>query len=255
MSTAAKHSRQLMYDWSPIVAFDKLSDRIANNNVGYSFVTDETNNLRDQYQELRTRGCSASINGLIHSHGWDTNQVYNYLAAAEDHARDLLLLVHLLGGQAPRSPDILYAQFVNSASSRRAVFVHDHTLVFITSSRKARRASQREFYVARYLPIEAAQLWYYYLVYILPLTQDLRRRVLRDATETVFLFVSPSRGFRHWTVSILSHAIQCVAQVVYGTEASQGFGVQQYRQLSTAITERHIAQVYSAFNRLYNQSL
>lgn len=68
MSTVAKHSRQLMYDWSLIVAFDKLSNRIANNNVGYSFVTDETNNLQDQYQELCTRGYSASINSLIYSH-------------------------------------------------------------------------------------------------------------------------------------------------------------------------------------------
>jgi hypothetical protein len=121
-----------------------------------------------------------------------------------------MLLIFLFGGQMPRGTDLLAVEYCNSPSNRRGVCIYAGTITIINNVNKARRATNREFYVVRVLPKEAAELFYAYLVYIRPLYCMLYRRCLHVNFDTSLLFFlttdpkNPSKTdliYMGWTIS------------------------------------------------------
>jgi len=100
--------------------------------------------------------------------------------------------------------------------------------------------------VARFLPLGAAEILFTYLVYVVPFSDMLRRQCLQTtATPSTFLFANPFRPHETLATLVLTKALQSLSSNVMGTP----IGVKTFRQLSIAITERHVKELLKPFNR------
>ena len=66
--------------------------------------------------------------------------------------------MHVNGGQAPRGSELLSLTFCNGTLAERGVYVYDGYMMYLTRYHKARSTSNHEFYVVRYLSLEAGKL-------------------------------------------------------------------------------------------------
>lgn len=143
-----------------------------------------------QPNELSRLACLATVDGLMAEKDWDRNAVSRYLKLYDDFQNLLMLLIFLFGGQVPRGTYLLAVEHCNSPFNRRGICIYSGTVIIINTVNKARRSTNREFYMVRVLPKEAAKLFYNYLVYIRPLYFLLYRRCLHVELDTSLLFFS-----------------------------------------------------------------
>jgi Orsellinic acid/F9775 biosynthesis cluster protein D len=245
LESATATCNQLMYDWKPACHLDNIKDILSESAEGYSFVSEPKNGLSKAYVELLQRACSATTDGLMAGNAWNAKAVERYLTMHEDMLQQIALLVYLTAGQAPRGSELFSVEHRNGPSTLRGVCVHDGKMAFITRHHKARRATNNEFQVARYPPAEAGAIVYRYLVYIRPVVSVLYR-VCRDVDyNPSLLFASHARPNEPWETDRLSKALQRQTADIIGIS----IGVQLYRQLSIAITEKHIRQISRPFDR------
>jgi hypothetical protein len=85
-----------------------------------------------------------------------------------------------------------------------------------------------------------------YLVYIRPLTYMLLRVCFGNHTTAPLLF-TPAENKSAWTTFVLTRELQQLSQATPGI--SSKIGVQLYRQLSIAITGRHVRDISESFNQ------
>ncbi|KAH6658767.1 hypothetical protein F5X68DRAFT_123524, partial [Plectosphaerella plurivora] len=78
----------------------------------------------------------------------------------------LIVLLLFTGRGPPRGPDLLYLRYYNTGPVERSIFIHEGSLVYLTRSYKAKRLTNREFYVARFLPPVVGEILYLYLTAI-----------------------------------------------------------------------------------------
>jgi len=188
--SALKHATsccdRLMYHWEPPERhLPGLKDILSDTSYGYSFVTDPANGLADAYLELSRLACLSDVGGLMADDDWDLHAVRQYLELQREFQGWIMLLVSLFGGQMPRGTDLLAVGHCNSSANRRGVFVYDGKLAIMNQVNKARRATNREFYVVRFLPDSVALLLCKYLVYIRRFCNMLHRTCL-DASAISF---------------------------------------------------------------------
>jgi len=167
--------KKMMYDRLPQVDFIKLKDELCNTRRGFSFVFHPENGLTNAYLQLLTRACMDRADGLLSNNQWDREAVFRYLRRKEVVLESLLAVMYVLSGQGPRSTELLGLQHCNGPFNERGVYIHNGSMVYIARYHKARRSTNREFYVVRYLPWVAGRLLFYYLVYIRPFTEMLKR--------------------------------------------------------------------------------
>jgi hypothetical protein len=251
LATAQELSVRLMYGLQAKPHLMDLIDRWSNKSPGYSFVTEPKNRLSYAYLSLSERACSAALDGLMTSRGWDLDAVSRYLALEQQLLGELLLLVQFDGGQPARGPDLLAVQTVNSATTRRGIFVHHGRIVFVYHSSKRRAATHRDFHVARYLTEHASTMWYHYLVYIRPFCETLRRKCLGIKEAGIHTFSDRHNGSSVWSSQYFSQLISNKSLPIYGFS----LGLATYRQLSAAMTERHVKQDEVAGTSLDDRSL
>ncbi|KAH7074969.1 hypothetical protein BKA63DRAFT_367214, partial [Paraphoma chrysanthemicola] len=115
-----------------------------------------------------------------------------------------------------------------------------------------KRSTNREFYVARYLPARASRVVYYYLVYIWPFVRMLRRERRDNLSKqsTTLLFCSDQTPDRPWESRKLTAILQRMSSQVWGWPIN----AQLCRQLTIAITEKHVKDVHQRFNRYDDKS-
>lgn len=89
-------------------------------------------------------------------------------------------------------------------------------------------------------------LAYQYLVYIWPVAYTILRKCFLHASENTLLFAPASRS-GSWTTKTFTKELRRFSKAVPGI--SFGIGVQLYRQLSIAITEKHVRRAAVKFNR------
>lgn len=237
-------SYRLMYGWQPDLDLHSVHDRMATYDCDYSFLSDKRNNLAGAYLDLSERACVAEIDGLVGTTGWDCNAVKKYLALHDEVLLDILVLIHLTGGQAPRGTELLCLEHRNSSSTSRGVYVYEGSVVLISRHSKARTITNREFQVMRALPDIVGRLLFQYLVYIRPFAYMLRRHCWNQKLNPSLLFPSAQNPEKPWPSRILSKALRQLSSSVLGCS----IGIQTYRQLSIAITEKHIKQISKPFN-------
>jgi hypothetical protein len=237
--------RQMMYEWCPESDLTRIRDRLSNTTLGYSFVADPANGLGEAYLELSRRACLATANGLMTDDDWDLVAVRRYLDRYDHLTHLLVLLVYLVGGQAPRGTELFALEHCNGASTSRGVCVHAGKMALISRHHKARRTTNSEFQVVRFLPKEPSKILYHYLVFIRPFACMLFRICYNTDAESTLLFSSPVNPKEPIKTSVLSKILR------EQTISTLGFpvGVQVYRQLSIAITEKHVKQIANPFNQ------
>ncbi|KAK2036071.1 hypothetical protein LZ31DRAFT_589514 [Colletotrichum somersetense] len=225
---------RLMYGWNPVFDLSKTKDRMANTHQGYSFISEPANGLQEAYLDLSQRACLSGVDDLFSKEGWVVRRVQRYIDDSDALLSMLFVLVHLTGGQAARGSELASVEYQNGTSAQRGVYIYSGALV------------------ARFLPDVVGRLLYLYLVYIRPLTGMLNRRCLcaPDRSGSSILFASQSRPERPWSTDKLSKELSRASTQSTG----QPINTQTYRQLSIAVTERHIKQVHALANQYDDRS-
>jgi hypothetical protein len=236
---------RLLYGVVPDLKLDRLRDKMSNMHIGYSFVQDPSNDLSKAYLQLYSRACLDPADGLMSSESWKMDAVRRYLKEEMDLLINIMLIMFLRGGQAPRTTEFLSIESYNGPSTPRGLYIHDGSLAYVTRHSKARRTTNQEFNVVRYLPEEDSQLIINYLTYVRPFVAMLNRLCCGLEQDRRLLFASSHNAESHWKSDALTSALKKITADVVGTS----FGVQIYRQLSIAVTEKHVKQIEQPFNR------
>lgn len=247
--------QQLMFDWDPVDPdLSRLRDRLSTAKSGYSFVTDPANGLDDAYLDLFMRACTSSIDGMLKSRGqgqnlWDTEAAQAYLDAHDAFLKTIMVLCYLDSGQAARISELLTIEYCNTVSRLRGIGIYGMSLFSITRHQKARLTTNNEFQVARFFSPPVARLLFRYLVYIRPVAYTILRKCFHHESTNTLLFAPISRYSRDssWSTKTFSEELKRISRIVPGIPCE--IGVQLYRQLSIAITEKHVREAASGFNR------
>ena len=245
LEKASRSCSSLMFNFQPSMALGHLRDNMSNYAAGHSFVLEPPNKLVDSYLKLLPYACADPPDGLMSDGEWDLTAVDRYLQKEGEFQRQLMLILYLLGGQAPRSTELFSLERANGPGSSRGIYLYGDSLIYVTRHHKARRATNREFQVACFLPPTAGELLFQYLVYIRPFADMLRRVCLHRPETSRLLFFTSGAENTPWTSGMLSKELRDHTAEAVGV----AFGVQTYRQLSIAITERHIRDISGPFNR------
>jgi hypothetical protein len=236
---------ELMGTFRPTINLSLLRDRISEHRHGYSFVQEPKNDISSAYLNLANRTCADTKRGLMTKNGWNMRSVRQLLRKEEMLLEQIMLMMYLRGGQASRTTEFFSLRCWNGESTSRGVYVHEGSILYVTRHSKARRATNREFQVARYLPESDSVALATYLVYVRPLTEMIHRSSFGTDRERKLLFSSLQEPEKLWRADRLTSALKKLTLEVAGVE----IGVQAYRQLSIAVTERHLAHLSSPFNR------
>jgi hypothetical protein len=236
---------RLMYGLRPRMQLDHIRDCMSNQKQGYSFMLDPANKLERAYLELSSRACLDRVDGLMAGDGWDYKSVHRYLEEEDRLLLQLMLILYLCGGQAPRSTELFSIEHCNGPTTSRGLYAHRGAMCFVTRHSKARHSTNQEFQVARYLPRRESNLIFNYLVYIRPFVDMINRECFGSKQERPLFFSSSNDPARPWKVDALTKALKELSTTICGTT----FGVQVYRQVSIAVTEKHVKQISRPFDR------
>ncbi|KAF4446765.1 hypothetical protein F53441_9625 [Fusarium austroafricanum] len=249
---ATRQSQRLMYEWEPVEPdFKGIRDRLSMATTNYSFVTDPANGLADAYLELFMKACTSPMDGLLKTQtqgqgAWDPKAAQAYLDAHDIHLKLLMVLTQLDGGQGARISELLTIACHNTPSRLRGVAFYGGRMLSITRHHKARLTTNKEFQVARFFSPPVAMLMYRYLIYIRPVAYAILRKCFHHDFVNSLLFAPVSkRGF--WSTKTFTEELKRLSMTVPGI--SFGIGTQLYRQLSIAITEKHLRGPLTNFNR------
>ncbi|KAM6506734.1 hypothetical protein FALCPG4_018851 [Fusarium falciforme] len=253
---AARLCTEMMFSWDPAIDLSSIRDDMTNNEEGFSFVLHPGNKLDTAYLELCCRASRAHRHGLFRGGDWEWNAVFQYFKKDEALRAAILGGMFCAGGQLPRCTELLSLLCSNGELHPRGIYVYDRSMIYITRHHKAKRATNREFVVARFLPAQLGHILYKYLVYIRPFIDMLHReRGLglsgEAAVESPLLFrediVTPSR---HWQTGRLTAILKGATSTVWGIPVNS----RQFRQISIGITEKHVREVFQPFNRFDDKS-
>jgi hypothetical protein len=241
---------QLMHGWSPEVDLSAISDDLSCTAARYSFVTASANGLSESYLELSRRASLATVDGLMTDDDWDHQAVHRYLDRYAELTASLMLLTLLLGGQAPRGTELSALEHCNGPSTSRGVCVYARKMALVYRHAKSRRTTNNEFIVVRFLPEEAGRLLCCYLVFIRPFACMLSRVCLGRDIDSTLLFSSPTSPNEPLKTHTLTKTL------ARQTTSTLGFplSVKTYRQISIAVTEKHVRQIAKLFNHYDDRS-
>jgi hypothetical protein len=229
----------------PDLKLDRLRDRMSNVYCGYSFMQDPSNDLDKAYLQLYSRACLDPADGLMSSESWKMDAIRRYLKEEMDLLINIMLIMFLRGGQAPRTTEFLSIECYNGPSTSRGLYIHNGSLAYVTRHSKARRTINQEFNIVRYLPEEDFKLITNYLTYVQLFVAMLNRVCYSLEQDRRLLFASSHNVESYWKSDALTLALKKLTTDIVGIS----FGVQIYRQLSVAVTEKHVKQIDRSFNR------
>jgi hypothetical protein len=235
----------LLVSFRPVLDLNVLCDRISNHTYAYSFVQDPRNNIDSAFLEYSETICADSNLGLVTRNGWNMRAVRRFLRQEEALLERIMLMMYLRGGQAPRVTELMSLMCWNGSSTSRGLYIHEGVMMYVTRHSKARRATNQEFQVARYLPASDSLALATYLIYIRPFTEMVHRSCFDSDRDRNLLFCSLEEPNKPWTANRLTSVLRELTKDVAGPP----LGVRAYRQLSIAVTERHLVHVRSPFNR------
>ncbi len=250
---------ELMFQWEPPMDLSTIKDDMTNMAYGYSFVADPRNQLDRGYLTLAMKACTSEQGGLYHDGTWDGRAIFAYLRKDEALRERMLGLMYVTGGQAPRGPELLSLRCQNGPTAQRGIFAYDGYLMYLTRHHKAKRSTNREFIVARFLPVYVGRLVFKYLVYIRPFVNLLVREQFREARgqaqqalqSSTFLFRARTAGDSSaWATGQLTSVIKSSTAKAWG----RAVNLRLLRQLSIGVTEKHVREVNQPFNRFDDQS-
>ncbi|KAM5527730.1 hypothetical protein FOXYSP1_20092 [Fusarium oxysporum f. sp. phaseoli] len=245
--------QRLMYGFEPEDPdIGGLRDRLSKTTPGYSFLTDPQNRLEELYLTVFMRACTAPVDGLLKTQqrdsgsSWDIDAAQAYLYGHDAYLKTIIVLGQLDSGQGARVSELLTIEQANTRSRLRGIGIFGGKMLSITRHHKARLTTNHEFQVARFFSPQVATLLYKYLVYIRPTAYAILRRCFGHEPQSALIFMPISKNTR-WTTRVFTEELKRLSRDVLGTDLE--IDVQLYRQLSIAITERHVRGALPTFNR------
>jgi hypothetical protein len=218
-----------------------LYDDPSNDEAGWSFIRDQRSRLRLTVRVGYTRESDVDriqASGLFEQ-GWRAELIVNGCeigCARLQHFAELLVLMHMTGGQPARGPGILSVQHRNTVQGgHRNLFIEDGMVVFVTRYHKGYEVKGDVKIIHRYLPREMGELVIWYLWLVLPFVQRMQAMVWQQETISDHLWPADADG-RKWTTERMKHELQRVSEAGLG----QSINVAGYRQIAIAISRRWI---------------
>jgi hypothetical protein len=243
---------ELMYGLQAPVDLASLKDNMASTAPGFSFVSHPANKLTEAYLALSVRACTNHLESLSRGGRWDWKAVCRYLKKEQALCELLSALLLITGGGLPRGPCLLGLRYQNTPTAERGIYAHDGSIVYVTRSHKAKRSTNREFIVARFLPAQVAHLVYWHAVYVRPFADMLVREQGLDSNGcSSYLFrAKPAHDSLPWPTARLTSVVKHYTEKVWG----QAVSLRMLRQLAIGVTERHVREVSRPFNRFDDKS-
>lgn len=152
-----------------------IKDDMANIEAGFSFVKHPENELDRSYLDLVVRASTCGRGGLLKGGKWNQAAVIDYQKRVTVLEQMLVGGLYTACGQAPRSEELLHLLCENGPSSPRSIYVWNGSMIYVTRHHKAKRITNREFFVVRFLPARLARVLFYYMVSIRRVAELLRR--------------------------------------------------------------------------------
>lgn len=237
----------LMFDWDPTHELNDIKDDLTKSQCGYSFIQHPDNRLERLHRLLLRRSWSSEVENPLQKHQrWCPIACKQYVEREETFLKDLMLLLHLTGGQPARGPELSTIRVCNGTSSMRNVFIANGSIFFVIEYHKARQSTNHAFHVARYLPPPVTAVFFRYLVYIKPLIALMIPQLAwKNGTRLSdqHLFRSPLSNLISWKSDALTGVLQQKS-----ARMSMKFGISNYRQAAIAITKRHLRSIAKPFN-------
>ncbi|KAH7200703.1 hypothetical protein BKA60DRAFT_469783 [Fusarium oxysporum] len=243
----------LMFGLEPDIDLSQIKDDMTNNDNGYSFVTDPKNKLTSAYLDLLTRACTARHGCLSRGNRWNWSEVDRYCKKEEDFRELLGPAMSLTGGQQPRWPELSSLWVENDELGPRGLYVHKGYFIYVVRHHKAKRSTNREFVVVRFLPAELALAVFKYCTYICPFINLLDRErgvnslAIASQSSSPLLFRTQSllSNSKPWHTSRFTNVLRKVTFKVWGFTVNSRL----LRQICIGITEKHVREVFQPFNR------
>lgn len=240
---------QLMFAFEPDVDLANIEDDMTNSTAGYSFVTDPANSLQEAFLELVRRASGEGYDSLITNGRWRWRQIDRYLKL-EERFRTFLGLAMQGDAQRARWSELLQVWCENGEFGQRGMFIHKSFIIHVIRHHKAKRSTNREFVVARFLSAPLTRIVYKYLVYVRRFVDLLYRERSSRGTEAVatspLLFrAKATLNTKAWPSTRFNEALKAATSSIW----SQPVNTQVMRQLSIGITKKHVQEIYEPFNR------
>ncbi|CZS75061.1 unnamed protein product [Fusarium graminearum] len=239
---------ELMFGFEPNLDISTMKDDFTNAQPGFSFVNYPDNNFDAIYQDLLVQVCTSRGARLARNGRWSFQAITSYLrkvTALEENISGGFLTAC---GQPPRIRELLSLAVANSPCAVRGIFVWNGSVAFTIRHHKAKRSTNQEFHVVRFLPARLAVVVVKHLVCIRRLAALLRREQSgltnpMESNERKHLL------FQHhgkpWASTRITRVVGTASKQVW----SRGVNARVYRQLAIGITEKHVREVHSPFNR------
>jgi hypothetical protein len=239
---------RLMFGIQPDIDLSRVKDDISSSKSGHSFINHPDNSLESAYLELLVYAYTAGRTGLAHNGIWRWHAIIAYLKLVSKMEEQLAGGLYTACGQTPRIRELLSLEFENGLNASCGIYVWGGYMVYVIRHHKAKRLTNREFYVVRFLPVRLGHVLFKYLVYIRRVADLLYREQLgadrstQQCLQTRLLFHNNGRP---WPTSRLTDIITKATSELW----RQSINVRIYRQLAIAVTEKHVREVYTPFNR------
>jgi hypothetical protein len=143
---------ELMFGFVPNLDVNKIKDDFTNSQPGFSFVSHPDNKFDTMYQELLVQACTSCGVRLARNGHWSFRAVTWYLqkvATLEENISGGFLTAC---GQSPRIRDLLSLAVENTPCAVRGIFVWNGSVAYALHHHKAKRSTNQEFHVIRFLP-------------------------------------------------------------------------------------------------------
>ncbi|KAI4192308.1 MAG: hypothetical protein LQ350_008675 [Teloschistes chrysophthalmus] len=230
---------------------EKLQDNPAKRDVGWSFIQEPDNRLGGLNQQLlgrifqeedlqdrflanarlyRTKNPTASLDQDGHVRPeWALQSVSAFLKLHDQFLARLGLLVMILGGQPPRTPELFSLRVENSIEGPRNIFLENGLVSLVSCYHKGYSIEGSVKLIHRYLPPVLSLIVVRYLILVRPLVQQLNHLALGLESLGTYLW-DPSK----WSSMRLSN--------FFATETSRELGplsrlsVRPWRHLAIAIS-------------------
>ncbi|EDN03549.1 predicted protein [Histoplasma mississippiense (nom. inval.)] len=235
----------------PRLVLAQLADSPTNNQRGWNFLrapqnckalptTGERWLLDRVLTTDRLRAEWVAVRPSDHQVVWDTAVVDDYLQQVDGFLEQLLLVVHLTGGQPARATELLSIRHSNTVCGRhRSIFIEHGLVSMVTTYHKGYSMTNSTKIIHRYLPAEVSELVVYYLWLILPFARAVQRLAYGDSDSQGGLrspFLWP-RGHGPWDSSRLRVVLQREAK----THLQTKLNVIPWRHAAIAISRMHLS--------------
>ena len=227
----ADHSRVRGMDLTSLI------DDMNESQAGYSFLSEKSNKLLGGRARMmaRLRASSAWEDMVsVETEGiqFSRKAIANYRKKAETFLEQLLILIHITGGQPARGTEITVLRHMNAQQNMRNIYVQDGRVMLVTRYHKAQALTGQLRVIPRFLPTRVGQLLVAYLADVLPFLQLLDVAPSSKALRS-FLWVDEKGP---WDTPRMTKALTRET----ATRIGHRITVQDYRHMAIAIDRVHV---------------